>query len=209
MGNHFIFSSIRKHSLEAMQKIQASDGVSKELSERLYKTMCDEAGGIKAMEAEDIFSELSARWTELAYLQGVQDMFGLMQDLSSASVLKLYKEVMGEADGQEVHKYGTKLVLHIPHFKWQDGRLVAIDYAGFKGLLEEGLAKSGAESWYCSMVRANYRGREYDEELITVFVDSVSADSVVRVFKEAVSQKAHELQQEAYAYEINHELFVY
>lgn len=67
-------------------------------------------------------------------------------------------------------QYNTKLVLHIPCMAWDNG-LVEIDYKAFKNILLERLAEVGADSLYSIPAEGTYKGRVYDEILLTVFCE--------------------------------------
>ena len=97
--------------------------------------------------------------------------------------------------------YGIKLMFHIPHFAFVDGVLIGIDYTSFKEMLSERFVKIGVSSWYSSLVKGIYKGREYDEEILTVYcVDDIDT-AIINEFITGVSMFHHELRQEYYAYE--------
>ena len=99
--------------------------------------------------------------------------------------------------------YQTKLVLHIPHYAWENERLVKIDHASFKAYIGEQLTKVGIISWYTTMACGYYKGREFDEELLTVFCDESMKDDITEIFKHAYFDMRALMRQEAFAYECN------
>lgn len=104
--------------------------------------------------------------------------------------------------------YSTKLVLHIPHFMWENGVLVKIGYAGFCEALAERLNAEGVTDWYETMAKGRYKGRRYDQELWTVFCRNENAERILEVFRETFKAWNGVLRQAAMAYEHNGTLHV-
>ena len=107
-----------------------------------------------------------------------------------------------------MQRYKEKLVLHIPHYAWENEQLVKIDYASFKEYLYEQLKEIGLISWYSADARGYYKGREYDEELLTVFCDEPMRDTIIEVFERTYFDLRDLMRQEAFAYECDGTLHV-
>lgn len=104
--------------------------------------------------------------------------------------------------------YRTKLVLHIPHYAWENEQLVEIDHARFKEYLYEQLTGMGLISWYSTDARGYYKGREFAEELLTIFCDESVKDEVTEVFCRTYFALREVMRQEAFAYECDGVLYV-
>lgn len=102
----------------------------------------------------------------------------------------------------------TKLVLHIPHFAWEDGTLVPIDHLLFNRKLYAVLQEIGVDSWYVTKAQGFYKGRDYEEELLTVFCHGKDADAIADRFCMGFLENRDLMQQEAFAYERNGQLVI-
>ena len=109
---------------------------------------------------------------------------------------------------QMVYRLDSKIVLHIPHFAVVDESLVAVDYHGFLSRLEGALMDFGMDSWYISNALSCYKGKVFDESLLTVFASGDYADCIIDIFKEVIEECKDEMKQEAYAYEDSGKLFI-
>ena len=103
-------------------------------------------------------------------------------------------------------KLTNKLSLHVPCCKYADGVIVDIDLSGFKRALNRELQQLGLDAYYTVSAEGCYKGRVYPQEIITVFFNE---EDVLRCFVKAVYEQREQLQQEAYAYELNGEMYVY
>lgn len=104
--------------------------------------------------------------------------------------------------------YNTKLVLHIPRFAWENDRLVDIDYPQLKKRVFGRLITLGITGWYTTDSVGYYKGRGYDQELLTVFCAESEADAVIGAFREAFFETRDTMRQEAFAYERDGALIV-
>ena len=102
--------------------------------------------------------------------------------------------------------YDKKLVLHIPHFAWIDLNLIEVNHVSFKEALYKGFEQIGVSSWYSTMVNGAYKGREYEEENLTIYCDSIVVNDIISEFLDIVRMHHFELRQELYAYELGNEL---
>jgi hypothetical protein len=106
-----------------------------------------------------------------------------------------------------VNEYTSKLVFHIPHYAWENESLVEVDYKSFKKNFCGRLLDEGFTSWCTTSARGYYKGREAEEELLTLFCND-NAEAAISAFKTAVSESKSILRQEEYAYEHNGVLYV-
>ncbi len=100
-----------------------------------------------------------------------------------------------------------KLTVHIPRYHWTGG-LEPIDYPAFIRQLAEGLESLGIDSFYTTPATGYYKGRSYDETLLTLFCKTDVDNAVAGVIENLFRTNNHLLQQEAYAFERNSVLWV-
>lgn len=65
----------------------------------------------------------------------------------------------------------NKISFHIPGFKYIEGKMLNIYLDDFKAVLNKELEKVGIEAFYAVKAVGYYKGREYPQEIITVFFD--------------------------------------
>lgn len=94
----------------------------------------------------------------------------------------------------------NKISFHIPGFKYIEGKMLNIYLDDFKAALNKEFGKIGIEAFYAEKAIGYYKGREYPQEIITVFFDN---------FARTVYSMRDSLSQEAYAYESNGTMYVY
>lgn len=104
-------------------------------------------------------------------------------------------------------EYNAKLVFHIPCKAWDNG-LTDIDYKAFKQILLNDLAAIGLTNSYTVSAAAYYKGREYEELLLTVFCENQYKDKAAETFRQAFRRHNDIMRQEAFAYECNGNLTV-
>lgn len=104
-------------------------------------------------------------------------------------------------------EYSVKLVFHIPCKAWDNG-LIDVDYNTFKQILLENLSAIGLVNSYTVSATGHYKGREYDELLLTVFCENQYKDKAIEIFRQAFHKHNDFMQQEAFAYEHNDTLTV-
>lgn len=97
-------------------------------------------------------------------------------------------------------EYKTKLVFHIPCAAWNNG-LIAVNYNAFKQALIKAFAEIGLTSLYSVTVKGYYKGREYDEILLTVFSNLRGANAAVNAFRKCFEEHNDMMKQEAFAFE--------
>lgn len=100
----------------------------------------------------------------------------------------------------------NKISFHIPGFKYIEGKMLNIYLDDFKAVLNEELEKVGIEAFYAEKAVGYYKGREYSQEIITVFFNK---EDVLGCFVRTVYSMRDSLKQEAYAYELNGTMHVY
>ena len=100
----------------------------------------------------------------------------------------------------------NRISFHIPGFKYIEGKMLNIYLDDFKAALNKELEKVGIEAFYVVKAVGYYKGREYPQEIITVFFDK---EDVLGCFARTVYSMRDSLKQEAYAYELNGKMHVY
>ena len=100
----------------------------------------------------------------------------------------------------------NKISFHIPGFKYIEGKMLNIYQDDFKAALNKELEKVGIEAFYAEKAVGYYKGREYPQEIITVFFNK---EDVLDCFARTVYSMRDSLKQEAYAYELNGKMYVY
>ena len=64
----------------------------------------------------------------------------------------------------------NRISFHIPGFKYIEGKMLNIYLDDFKAVLNKELEKIGIEAFYAEKAVGYYKGREYPQEIITVFL---------------------------------------
>ena len=100
----------------------------------------------------------------------------------------------------------NQISFHIPGFKYIEGKMLNIYLDDFKALLNSELKKIGIEAFYAEKAVGYYKGREYPQEIISVFFDK---EDVLGCFARTVYSMRDSLNQEAYAYELNGKMYIY
>ena len=100
----------------------------------------------------------------------------------------------------------NKISFHIPGFKYIEGKILNIYLDDFKAVLNKEFEKVGIEAFYALKAVGYYKGREYRQEIITVFFDK---EDVLGCFARTVYSMRDSLKQESYAYELNGTMYVY
>lgn len=96
-----------------------------------------------------------------------------------------------------------KYVLHIPCCKWINGKYEPVDAGAVVDAVAKRLAEQGIDAMYYEKSMGRYKGREYQQLLVTVFCNGVD---VGKIFLDICRNS--QLQQESYAYEYNGSLYV-
>lgn len=104
-------------------------------------------------------------------------------------------------------EYGTKIVLHIPHFAFVDGGLVEIEHEDFCKAMSIFLNACGVTDWYETIAYGRYKGRRYEQELWTLFTKEEKKEDVLTAFR-ATMKMFDWLHQESIGYECNGTLYV-
>jgi hypothetical protein len=105
-------------------------------------------------------------------------------------------------------KYETKIVLHIPLFRWDGEKLIRIDNSGVTQAIKKHFNDLGIKSWYCTDATGYYNGRSFKQELLTVYCDKTTEPRFIQLFKHVFCKSNDVLQQESFAYEVNNCLYV-
>ena len=100
----------------------------------------------------------------------------------------------------------NRISFHIPGFKYIEGKMLNIYLDDFKAVLNKELEKVGVEAFYAEKAVGYYKGREYPQEIISVFFDK---EDVLGCFARTVYSMRDSLNQEAYAYELNGKMYIY
>lgn len=103
-------------------------------------------------------------------------------------------------------KLVNKISFHIPGFKYVDGKMLNIYIDDFKEALAKELACISVEAFFSEKAIGYYKGREYPQEIITVFYND---EDVLGCFIKVVFKMREALRQEAFAYELNGTMYVY
>lgn len=95
-----------------------------------------------------------------------------------------------------------KYILHIPLYKFTNGKLVLIE---IDDLLDDLINRLDCESLYMTKVKSIYKNRTYDELLITIFSDEKSP---VEEFSKWFRKNNDILSQESFAYETGNKMII-
>lgn len=98
-----------------------------------------------------------------------------------------------------------KLVLHVPTKKLAENELVDVDYKKFIEAIIKGLAVAGCTF---TQVTGYYKRRVYPEMLVTIFLNNEQLSRVDYWFRHAMVKCHLEMQQEAYAYELDGKMHI-
>lgn len=101
-----------------------------------------------------------------------------------------------------------RAVLHIPQQAWDGERLVDLDLTGEKEELLAELTAAGVESLFQTEAVGYYKGRRYPESLLTIYGEAETT-AAASIFSAWNKRHRETLRQEAFAYELDGELFVY
>jgi hypothetical protein len=104
--------------------------------------------------------------------------------------------------------FNNKLALHIPHFAWEDGKLIDIEYDRLKDRLSEKLCELGIDGWFSVPATGYYKGRAYEQEILTVFCNDQQKEAVIEAFRNSYFELKDVMRQEAFAYECNTRLSI-
>ena len=106
-------------------------------------------------------------------------------------------------------KLNDKYVFHLPLYKFVNDELITIDFNIISDLMDS-FSENGYENAYVMKVKGYYKSRAFDELLITIFtsseVNNLKPDSI---FKEWFIKNNNILEQDAFAYEFNGEMFIF
>jgi len=99
--------------------------------------------------------------------------------------------------------FSNKLVLHIPDAAWIDNKLENIDSEIFLETICKKLMGIDVNSWYVTSVTGYYKGRKFDEKLLTVFCGTTVEYAIIDIFEETYKELNDVMHQESFAYELN------
>ncbi|MBR0270694.1 MAG: hypothetical protein IJQ68_01695 [Methanobrevibacter sp.] len=103
-------------------------------------------------------------------------------------------------------KLNKKYVFHIPQYKFENDKLIAIDT---EKLIEEFIStlnENGYTSTYLSDVKSYYKNKSYTETLITLF--TTQENEPEKLFRQFFHKNNSILKQEAFAYECEDKMFI-
>lgn len=96
-------------------------------------------------------------------------------------------------------KLDTKYVFHIPLCKHEDGQLTPLEIDDVICELFDEFRKNGFNGMYLGKVKSIYRGRAYDELLVTLF--TIEDKSPEEIFERWFVKNNEMLKQDEFAYE--------
>lgn len=105
--------------------------------------------------------------------------------------------------------YANRIAFHIPHYAWVEDKLVSIDYETFKKAVLEFLTEHKVNGAYSFPATGYYKGRKYDEEILTVYTDTSVMAEVTSSYGNLCDQFKAEMMQEAFAVEVNGQMLIY
>lgn len=194
----FIVKVLRESSLDSIFGEIKKDENIKRLENEFYEKVIDKLPKKESEEADDIYSDLTARTMELSYLMGIKDAIRFLYDMENGSLADIYNAALPEND----IKPKSKVVLHLPKFKWQE-QLIAIYDKPFREELFSRLREDGYDSWYIQSVMSTYEGREFGEDIMIIYGD---AGQIIKIFEDVVKNNHDELDQKSYVYEVDNTL---
>ena len=101
----------------------------------------------------------------------------------------------------------NKVVVHIPHKAWEDGKFVEINYVQAREDLIQKLTNSGVGGFYVVECTGYYKNRSYKEDLLTFFYNRKNNEQE-NIIKNWIEQNKTILKQECFAVEIDGKLFI-
>lgn len=206
---HFILQIIREKCISSIYPEIQSSGVCQKLSSTFDSMLTEYLSEDQVAEIEGVWTELSAHWMEMSYICGMRDFLMFSNAFKEAGVQKLYEELLDEAVKSRRGDEMSRVVFHIPHYAYVDGKPFGVYYEAFQRDLEEQLSKLGVSGWYYVEARGAYCGRNYREDLLIFLGESQIVQSVIDLFRQTVKLWDGELRQEQYCYELDNELVTF
>lgn len=194
----FIVKVLRRNSLDSVFSEIGDDETTKCMEEEFSANVIDKLSRKKSIMAEELWNQLSARLMEMSYLRGIKDTLRFLDDIENKSLVDIYNAALPEND----IKPKSKVVLHLPKFKWQE-QLIAIYDKPFREELFSKLREDGYDSWYIQSVMSTYEGREFGEDIMIIYGD---AGQIIKIFEDVVKNNHDELDQKSYVYEVDNTL---
>lgn len=103
----------------------------------------------------------------------------------------------------------NKYVLHIPtlkHINVKEKTIISQDYIN---ILTDNLTKNGYSSFYITKAEGQYKKRNFDEILITIYApEKTSTTRPDTIFRQWFIKYNHIFKQESFAYELNNKLHI-
>lgn len=98
-------------------------------------------------------------------------------------------------------KLNHKLSFHIPHVAYVNEGFVPIPLQKFEENLGNKFLSINIAGWHVISTTGYYKGREYPQDILTVFCSYEQQTSVIESFKATIAEMHEVMNQEAYAYE--------
>ena len=197
----FLIKVLRENSLDSVFTEIQADEINQCMNGEFSERFLDKLPTKESIAASDMLNALSARWMELAYLRGIKDSIQLLIDLKEKPLVDIYNACCDDAEAV----IRDKVVLHLPKFKYQE-QLIAVYDKPFREELFSKLREGGYDSWYLQSIMSTYEGREFGEDILTIYGD---AGTIVEIFKDTVKNNHDELGQNSYVYEVGNELYLF
>ena len=105
--------------------------------------------------------------------------------------------------------YANRIAFHIPHYAFVEEKLMPIDYKAFRKSILDSLAEHRVNGAYCTVATGYYKGREYEEEILTVYTDASVMAYIISGFGNLCDQFKAEMMQDQFAVEVNGEMLIY
>lgn len=103
-------------------------------------------------------------------------------------------------------KLDKKYVFHIPKYKYENSKLIAVPIEDITKEFITKLNENGYTSAYLIEAKSYYKNRTYDEILITLFTSS--KNNPEKIFRKFFTENNSILKQEAFAYECDNRMFI-
>ncbi|MBR0472832.1 MAG: hypothetical protein IJI98_09080 [Methanosphaera sp.] len=101
-----------------------------------------------------------------------------------------------------------KYVLHIPCYKYQEGKLISLKNENIIDQLIEKLNREGYNSFYITEVKGHYKTRSFNEILITIFTNQEERTTPDKIVREWYQENNNILPHESYAYEHGNKMII-
>lgn len=206
---HFIMQNIREKCISSIYPELQNSELCQKLNTKFEGLLTEYLSEDQVAEIEGVWTELSAHWMEMAYLCGMRDFMMFSCGLKDEEIQKLYEELLDEAVNSRRGEEMSRVVFHIPHYAYVDGRAIGVYYEEFQREFEVKMSVLGVSGWYLLESRGVYNGRSHKEDLLVFLGESQVVKDVISLFRETVKAWDEELKQEKYCYELDNQLVTF